>query len=327
MARYYKRKSYTGYSYRNRYKYGSSNKRKAIGNYKAAIQQRDGSQVNININHQFSVANKIIAGTRKQIHTGSYALNIWDLLRKSEFYQSYSNMYDQVKIDGVKIKLTPIEWNTTNYSKAFTVVTAWDRSGLSLEQLYLNAANIDTNGENAGVVGKLDDEDYDGLYLLLQQSIGTYSSALTKNLNPGSSFAFTRKIYPSNMQEKSFFVPTSSLRQWYGKYDKYKCRYVGLKLDKAVMQLVPNESLGQDKLIGEMLSSPNVKGNPCYLEEDSTIPFKPTLLVGLISPAYGEYIDYKEVNGVVQTEGPIVFNLEADVQVTFRGLRKASIVV
>ena len=57
-------------------------------------------------------------------------------------------------------------------------------------------------------------------------------------------------------------------------------------------------------------------GNPCYLEEDTQVKFKPTLLVGVYPPT--ENAD--TVSNLVR------FNVEIECVCTFRGLRKAKIV-
>ena len=83
-------------------------KRRAIGNYRAAIKQQDKTDVNLNITTKF----KTFQGETLDFQNGAYALNIWDLLRRSDFYKSYANMYDQIKINSIRVKLTPIMFHT-----------------------------------------------------------------------------------------------------------------------------------------------------------------------------------------------------------------------
>ena len=73
-----------------------------------------------------------------------------------------------------------------------------------------------------------------------------------------------------------------------------------------------------DRSVSTLLSSvsPAISNNPCFLEEDPTVNFKPTLLVGLY-PAEEENVDHPR---------EVKFNVEAEVSCTFRGLRKSKVV-
>lgn len=322
MATRTRRRLY-GRNYYSRRGTTSTSARRAVGNYRAAQQQKDITSVNLNIvtKADASVMNKEINNEVKPV--GVFALNIWDLLRRSEFYQSYANMYDQVKIDKIRLKLTPVNWtfNTqnTNAFKAITVVTAWDRTGLSDEQYEIQATAIDPDYGLFGLQGNTD-----GLYIKMNNEIGTYSSAQTRNLNPGSSLSIIRNLYPSNIQEKAFYVNTADLKEWYTNYDKLNCRYYGIEVPGWVAgnpQSIQDSAADKNIFIGALKQSPSVSANPCFIGEDAAIAFKPTFLLGLLTNA--PPADY-EANVVL--DGPVTFNIEADVGVTFRGLRKARIV-
>ena len=327
-TRYYRRlygRRYTRrYPYR-RSRYTSATTRRAVGNYKAASQQKDSTQVNLNITHKCSTTYKNTSmGDEVTKLTGVYALNIWDLLRRSEFYQSYANMYDQVKIDRIRLKLTPVNWTfntqTTGAFKAITVVTAWDRSGLSEEQIYLKQ-NIQTDSTGA-VIGGVGDTD--GLYVTMNEEIGTYSSAQTRNLNPNSSLSIVRYLYPSSMQEKAQYVNTADLKEWYSGFDVANGRFYGIDFNRAVLgsvsEIQDSEAIA-DVVLGLIENSNAVKNNPSYLLEDPSVPFKPTFLLGLQTG-----FSTSQIPANTTVEGPVFFNVEADVGVTFRGLRKAKIV-
>ena len=329
MATRYRRRLYgsTYYGRRNYRKYTSKTGRIAKGNYRAAQQQKDSTSVNLNVLHKcttnYTLSANVIDG--ETVKTGVYALNIWDLLRRSEFYQSYANMYDQVKIDRIRIKLTPVNWtfNTqANAMKALTIVTAWDRTGLSDEQVYLTGDV--TFGSGNAELGNAGDDD--GLYVLMNDEISTYSSAQTRNLNPGSSISITRMLYPSSMAEKAFYCNTSDLEAWYRNYDPIKNRFIGIPKENIVFAnptAIQQSQANQSVAIGAVSDSPMCKGNPCYILEDPSIPFKPTLLIGVLTSSE---LAGAEIGENVVLEQPITFNLEADVGVTFRGLRKAKIV-
>lgn len=312
------------YPYRTRrraYTSGSRSKRRVIGNYRAALQQRDATQVNLSIPTNITVSYKdvILDGNEAtSIKAGTFALNIWDLLRKSEFYQSYANMYDQVKIDRVKIKLTPLKFYITNASlySSYTIVSAWDRSGLSDSQLRI-VHNVANNFE-ASVIGS--DQNKDGLYVNVSPlDLSTYSSAVTKNVNPNSNTAINRYLWPSSMQEKSMYVNTADIKAWYEGYDEEDGRYYGIPRDHYITAS-DAENNGNHFMIfpGTANQTAASSKNPCYLEESPLFAWKPTLLVGVMNEA--------GTVGTVEIKNEIQFSVEADIGVTFRGLRKASVV-
>lgn len=319
-SRYYGR-----YGRRN-WVYSSRSKRRAIGNQKAANQQKDAATVNLSIQHKCSTSyiKKDINGDK--FNTGVYALNIWDLLRKSEFYQSYAGMYDQVKIERIKLKLTPTQWtftsNGANSVQALTICTAWDRTGLSDEQVKLIKNNVAISGDNMGVIGTSGNTD--GLYTNLNEDICTYSSAQTKNLNPGSSCTIVRYLYPSSLIEKSCYVNTADLDSWYSEFDKTGARYYGINgANMVIGNPASFAEYAQDVILGELRRSPEIDSNPCFLLEDTAVAFKPTFLIGLVTNKTQAEIEASDDSTIIP---PLSFNVEADVVVTFRGLRKARIV-
>ena len=160
---------------------------RARGNQRAANQQADVSDVIINLmNTCVSMVYPISSvdpvgdaapieeiSDKEWINIGTCAINIFDLLRKSDFFNCYAPMYDQFRITKVQVKITPVKWNTFNqqtsivnmnahpatdanvevdypdvgskqnyekanneyqYPQALTVVTAWDRTGLDSSQ-------------------------------------------------------------------------------------------------------------------------------------------------------------------------------------------------
>lgn len=158
-----------------RYGYrGSSLKRRARGNMRAATQQRDSTEVVIN--RVVSLAIQFPQGA----DVGGSTVNIWQELRNSSFYSNYAPMYDQVKLCGVRAKINgSVQGNNQNAYLTPTIITAWDRNGITGV----------TNANN----------------------ISTYSSAISKPWSLGNSFVQTRSIYASTMSEKSQYVSPQSL--------------------------------------------------------------------------------------------------------------------
>lgn len=333
MARYYRSGRYygrSGYGYRRRTYYNKYNQTKrSYGNIRAAKQQADQSTVVINIPSRL----ENVFAQRQNIkgETDSYGvapINIYDLLRKSEFYLNYANMYDEFKIENIKVKLLPTSWTRTtgdgvSYSN-LTVYTAWDRSGLNDSQLKLIATGVfndqpisqtDTR-KNMDIIGK--NSDQDGLYCIVGEDITTYSSAESRQVNPNTQSSITRWLKPKTINEKSQWLSTSSIRKWYDNYVEgafvgiptYDSKSVG---DPTAIFNLP--STLQTGTVNILKNSTAVQGNPAFLLEDPSVSFKPTLLVGL----------YPLQNENNQTD-MINFNVETEVVVAFRGLRKAKVV-
>jgi len=337
-----------GRSFRRAYSSYSRSQRRATRNQKAAVQQRDQGEVVLNIPTKLEVFNgpttirpTDINGVAEpyDITNGVFALNIWDLLRRSEFYQSYANMYDQVKLDKVTVKLTPFQFpivnygynaGVTNYYNSYTVVTAWDRTGLSKEQLRWVQSRGTEEEKRATIIGDVEDED--GLYVDISGSaVATYSSAIQRNINPNSSTAsVSRTLYPTTISEKSYWVNTSELRAWNGGYDSDRGRFYGISDPSGVassnvrLNTNPIQNLPTYPLVSVGSITTANKSNPCFIEESADVPFKPTLLVGLLNDPIR--VNVAGMQNPQDLKPSMKFNVECDCVVTFRGLRKASIV-
>lgn len=337
-GRYYGRNRYNQYYGRTR-NYYKSNRSKSWGNMKAAKQQADQSTFTINIPSTLEAANYPSAspfdGT-KLVNYGVYPLSIFEQLRKSEFYQSYASMYDEFKIDRIKVKLLPTEFTYTASTgvnqkyKNVTVYTAWDRTGLSKDQLILIATHLTESNEKIGsytVNNGTVTDDGDGLYCIIGNDITTYSSSESRVINPGTNTTIVRWLNPKTMDEKGQWVSTGLLRKWYDGYGAG--HFYGLPTGKVDANklltswgdveigdtVIPTDGSGNDPTVQRAvlnhLSSAN-KDNPCYLLEDTGFKFKPTLLIGI----------YPESNA----NNVCKFNVETEVVCTFRGLRKANVV-
>lgn len=347
--------------YRNRVRYARGRyngrrvgaARRARGNARAANQQNDISNVNINL------MKKVKAGVisfkdnnGEKFDIGTVALNIFELLKKSDFYQSYSNMYDQFRINRIQVKLTPITWKTYNqfnipdqitstgstfnaaaegqpanlapytsinttgepqypngYSdivgygnkyivpQALTIVTAWDRTGLDDTQLKQITVNTGTQADPVNTVFET---------ITIGDRITSYSSAKSTQLVAGANFNCVRYLYPSSQQEKSLYFSTSEL------VDQFKD--------------ISSRWYGYEKADG--YSSSKITN----IHADPNCPFKPTFLVGVLKvEETGANAPVAPATNSVPEDStgqifPVTFNLEFDIGVTFRGLRKTQVV-
>lgn len=353
------RRSYWNFNSRRRFARGRYSgrrvgaARRARGNQRAANQQNDISNVTINMMKKIKTGvtgrDFVTNGVTSFKEIGTCALNIFELLKKSEFYQSYSNMYDQFRINRIQVKVTPITWQTYNQfniptgidydytednngkhyetqdgsgepvypedyagpmegnagylpankkfivPQALTVVTAWDRTGLDDTQITY--------------VGDGPNRVY---YTTIGDAICTYSSAKSTQLVAGANFNCVRYLYPSSQQEKSLYFSTTDLvdqiekpvegdpdvvKYWYAMKpvaaDDYKSTYI------------------------------------TNLHSDPNCPFKPTFLIGVLKVDDLQKGDGANATDPNATKGqiyPVTFNLEFDIGVTFRGLRKTQVV-
>ncbi|OUM61265.1 hypothetical protein PIROE2DRAFT_12758 [Piromyces sp. E2] len=117
-------------------------------------------------------------------------------------------------------------------------------------------------------------------------------------MRSSSAFNCIRYLYPSSTQEKSVFYSTYSLVPVYGN-DYYDYYYK------------------------TNLQSPADPSKLCDLMSDPSVPFKPTLLIGVLG-----FNDLRRDlnNNVYNMIRPVKFSLEFDIGVTFRGLRKSQVV-
>ena len=336
MARWYRSGRYYGrrrgyYGGRRRYYSSSSSSRRSYGNYKSAKQQTDNATFTINIPSQCSIfCQEQNIASHEHVY-GVYPMNVYDLLRKSEFYQNYANMYDEFKIENIKIKLMPTSWTTTTdstehrYYNNLTVYTAWDRTGLNDAQLdlitegqYTNDAISETDTRKKySLIGK--DGDQDGLYCTVGDDITTYSSAESRQISVGTNTTITRWLKPKTITEKGQWLSTASLKKWYEKYEEGGFKEIPTYIDGDVPDASLSTNLtenGKPTFTLLTRNSPAIANNPCFIKEDPAISFKPTLLVGL----YPKQSANDAIPNIVD------FSVETEVVCTFRGLRKSSVV-
>ncbi len=351
MAGYYRRRRWnrSGRYYGRNYGYRrSTSSRKAYGNMRAAKQQADQATFTINIPSTIStfLSHQTIKGNQEE--SGVYAMNIFEQCRKSDFFQNYANMYDEFKIDKIKVKLLPSQWasnfgGSSVYYKNMTIYTAWDRTGLDQNQLLFDVHDPAQIDKIADMDYKLGNSAGGGLYCTIGSNITSYSSAESRVVNPNSNTSIVRWLSPKTMQEKSQWLSCGSLKQWYTNYDSANGRWYGIPVSQKVGYNAGEEISAANHIVDASGTAVGLFGimdqfnstinseNPCSLYEDTGIKFKPTLLVGVYplddntveigrtDPADPETAIYAPANQVS-------FNVETEVVCTFRGLRKSKVV-
>ena len=133
-----------GYSYR-RYRNARSNgtyssrrssiRSRSTGNTRAARAQRDSATVVINRIAPFNVyiyGDYYEAAGLGGTAVGAIAISHWDELRKSQFFPNYSSMYDQMRLDKTRIKITGSSAvsGESPYDSP-SIILAFDRNGLN----------------------------------------------------------------------------------------------------------------------------------------------------------------------------------------------------
>ena len=344
MARWYRSGRYYGRNrgYYGRRRYYKSGSKKAFGQMKAAKQQADQSTFTVNVPSQLTAFLHDATINETSQVTGVYPLNIFELLRKSDFFNNYANMYDEFKIEKVKVKLLPTQWamnnSTGNYFyKNITVYTAWDRSGLDSSQLVFDLSSPQQ-------ITKVENNDYlignasgGGVYCCVGENITSYSSAESRVVNPNSNTTIVRWLSPKTMQERSQWLSTGTLKKWYNSFDETTGRFYGIpcsyKVGSNTGETVANFEqifdLGTNDntvtLAGgvlELFNSTLSSENPCSPFEDVGVKFKPTLLVGV----YPKDNNTVQVGNETVPTNSIKFNVETEVVCSFRGLRKSKVV-
>ena len=319
--------------YYNRYRpYRSGLSGRTKRQQRSADQQRDTTNVVINTNYSFDCGqtmNQIYMdrGDDGWFDTGCAAINIYDILRKSSYFSDFSKMYDQFRVNNIRAKIIATNWATSREesntdeineiikARSYIIVTAWDRTGLSKEQV-----EIRTDWNDAIINHKF--------YTKLGKSITSYSSAKTKHLGPGNAYEIIRQLYPENNYEKSQFISTALLKGQYTKTNTdnfaYNCFY------KKVVPVDQQHPYGYEYVAYDFDSK-----YPCNILSDPSCPFKPTLLVNVISGPNPYVTNFREKDeqgfDTVLTRGlnkikPVTFDVEFDIDVTFRGLRYNKII-
>ena len=260
------RKTYTKKKYPFYKKPTNSLVKRAKGNFSAAKKQNDVADFVINFTHTFPVTSYTDSGN---VNYSGYVMNIWDLLSKAPNFKAFKSLYDQVRINGVQVKLqisnATVNVNTSN--TIYNVYTAWDTNGI--DQKFM-APTTTTNGDGTyNIVG---------IRTNVNEAIATFGSTSKMQLNPFQRWAQNRSIYPSSMAEKSQFVSTDSISEWHGPFNNDTKSF---ELTSDYKALFTNLSVNEVR--STLLKELDNIDNPCILQSNSKYAFKPTLYINAFS--------------------------------------------
>ena len=300
-----KRKSSYGTYKSYKKKYTSSNSR-ARGQFKAARRTSDSLSFVVNSNVVFSARYNSSNGK------GVACVNIWDVLARNKNFQLMQQMYDQVKLDGVKYKLniTNAKTDITNINavKNYSIFTAWDKTGLSPGQ-YTIASTTGLSPEQILNIGpqSIPQKEWDNTsikathwWCTLGNSIVNQTGVQKSILNSFQRWNSYGSLYPSLAQEKQQYLQTGDISI----FDKR------LNEQRVYHEIVERYNTN---CVNSILSD----ANPVIPFENNNIRFKPCLLVGIFS----NNVDGANITQFGDVEDPVVFNGEFQIAVTFRNLK------
>lgn len=167
-------------------------RRQAFGNFASAMQQRDSTNVVIQL--QEDVVLDIPEGCKE----ATLVRNATALMCKSPFFHNYVGMYDQFKLNAVRasIEVMSLGSNISSANSFSSVCTSWDRNGVQIRKV------ADTSG----------DDDLFYWCLPSYEQVASYSSANEKTIYHGARWGVIRQLDASSMQEKSIYLPTQNTR-------------------------------------------------------------------------------------------------------------------
>lgn len=284
--RYYYRGRYSGYGRGKLVK-------KAKGNLIASKRATDVATFTVNFSYPFVLSGDLVTTSNpvRNHEVGVQALNVWDLLSRTPNFQSFKKMYDQCRIDYVKVRLnvTNSTIQTSDANKTYDIITAWDRTGVS----------------NNDIIYKYDINDQvEGVFVTTGSRIAEYSGCTTLQLNAFQRWKQNKSVWPQSLMEKSQYVNTGDVNEW---RESFNTNYLYYPLK------VPTSETGADILMNS--------NNPAVLKENTSFPFKPTLLIGAFTTRIDSTSNSAKNLQLLTTDTKILMNAEFSVVLTFRGLK------
>lgn len=181
-------------------------RRQAFGNFASAMQQRDSTNVVINAQEQVTMF--VPSGAKE----ATVLRNINAMLTTSPMFFNYATMYDQYKLNAVRVgvEMTYIGNQLLNSATFPSICSAWDRNGV-------RPRNVLVNPDAA------QDQQYRGFVLPVYDTVASYSSANEKTIYYGSRWGVVRQLDASSMLEKSVYVGTVNTKDVLTNDNLYQC--------------------------------------------------------------------------------------------------------
>lgn len=316
MARYTKKRKYNKYNNYswNTFKKSNSVVSRAWKSIKEANKSNTQIDFAFKINYAFNafyVPEDLTNNNPKGI--GVAAINIYQVLLKSENFKNMMKNYDQVKVNGVTCRLNVCDATATLGSigsiKSINVVTGWDKTGLSVVrsigddnvgdvEFYSTALG---DGVDPIEPANFDDATKHPLYFrnLIGARLAEGYGCKKGLLNSYQRFSRFESCFPSTMDEKTSYVPTSNFNEVETGYN-YENGAITISGDY------------KDGSVSDLLTIPN----PCLPFEQLGFNWKPTLLVGVFKSNYDGTANKVVQYGACEN---VIFNGEFTIPVTFKG--------
>lgn len=300
-----KKRSYSSKS-SGYYKKRSTVVSRAKGNFKASNKGNDVLSFVVNSNHVFT------ARYNPATEEGTACVNVWDVLQRNPNFNSLKSMYDQVRIDGIRVKLSITDaitsTNNIGQIRNITVCTAWDRTGISLNQTrFLRAAAVGESGPQEITPSEYDNEKVIGWKTKIGSSIVNNTTIKKSMLSSFQRWSQYLSCYPSILNEKGQYIQTGDIKQFTS------------KTNQNTSYNEVNNSYDFNT-VNEIISS----SNPVIPFESSVVRFKPCLLVSVFSNGVSEA---GQITQFASVSYPIIFNGEWSIACTFRNLKGSAYVL
>lgn len=171
-------------------------RRQAFGNFAAALQQRDSTNI------VASVQENVTLQIPVKCSEATIVRNVNAILTSSTYFRNYMGMYDQYKINSVRaaVEVLALNQQVSNSNSYPNVCTAWDRNGAQIQSVNLNDATTGAATDN-------------WTYKMPSYSdVCSYSSANEKTIYYGARWGVVRQLDAASMQEKSTYIPTTQTK-------------------------------------------------------------------------------------------------------------------
>ena len=305
---FYSRRGNWGWNPYKKYKYGS---RRTKGNLKAAKQTRDAMNVTVKCNTTF------MSAYNKASDYGTAVVPIYEVLKKSPQFSSFSSLYDQVKINGIRCKMSIVDAATSlqdlSNLKTVNVITGWDRTGISNEQLSFFSDLGNPAADPPEPPTLINQDKYDETVVKcftykIGKGIVNATGVAKSTVNATTRWSSSPYLYPSTQEEKSCYLSTSSFRDFVS----------GLSFNNGYQKL----SGEFDGLTVHQLTNAS---NPCIPFESPICKWKPCLMVGVFrSTILTDTTTNTKYIEQFDNCDQILFNAEFSVDVTFRNIKAAT---
>lgn len=283
------------------------------GNYLAASQQRDVGNFVVKGSNVFTASYNAQIGTKGANYyindIGTMYINFWDVLAQNKNFQAMKSMYDQVAINSVRVYLTvtdaALSLASASSVKSINIVTAWDRTGLSIPQITpLNVRGVDDEIYNATAPVTDPNAKWTDFVTSIGPKIANYSSKKKTTLNGFQNWRQYLYIDASTKNEKGAYVSCDSVVPTPINYNP---------TNKIFNYLISSDSNDAKQVSINEIMNDSSPSNPF---ENPVLQWKPTLLVSVYKSGFanGSLQKYSNCDNVV-------FNMEYSIDCTFRSMK------